>query len=82
MGVARTYMEQVWLTISPILILILRAWDARTEGGVVPLEARYFKGEAASQLHIRKREACGCCVEGVGVEFNAELFPNRFVDWH
>jgi hypothetical protein len=85
MGVARTYMGQVWLTISPILILMLRAWAACTEGGsggVVPLKARYFTGEAASRLRIGKHKAYGCCVEGVLVEFNAELFPNRLVDWH
>jgi hypothetical protein len=52
-------------------------WAARASevsASVVPLEARYFTGEAARRLRIGEREACGCCVEGAGVSGSVSLF--------
>ncbi|KAJ7270343.1 hypothetical protein C8J57DRAFT_1468452 [Mycena rebaudengoi] len=54
---------------NPYTAVVHETWAVRTEGvsgGVVPLEARYFTGEAASRLRIGEREACGCCVEVCG----------------
>ncbi|KAJ7270377.1 hypothetical protein C8J57DRAFT_1508417 [Mycena rebaudengoi] len=54
---------------NPYTAVVHETWAARTECvsmGVVPLEARYFTGEVARRLRIGEREACGCCVEGVG----------------
>ncbi|KAJ7270300.1 hypothetical protein C8J57DRAFT_1605232 [Mycena rebaudengoi] len=53
---------------NPYTAVAHETWAARTGGvstGVVPFEARYFTGEAASRLCIGEREAYGCCVEGV-----------------
>ncbi|KAJ7291646.1 hypothetical protein C8J57DRAFT_1705169 [Mycena rebaudengoi] len=55
-----------------------RAPRAGVEGTVVPLEARYFSREARAALRLgaagddgeggdgRRRDVCGCCVQGVG----------------
>ncbi|KAJ7276708.1 hypothetical protein C8J57DRAFT_1223436 [Mycena rebaudengoi] len=51
-----------------IVALTPDTWAAHMEGmsgGIMPLEAQSFTGEAASWLCIGEREACGCCVEGV-----------------